>query len=93
LNAPILFTKRFNYQGLHIYDTFYQWRPGGGLYVLENPAEPQAQQRIRAIIDATTTNTLGAGMYFDPSLLCTSNLTVQAGGAITLRMGSSNDTV
>jgi acetyl esterase/lipase/mono/diheme cytochrome c family protein len=68
LKAPILFAKRFNYQGLHIYDTFYQWRPGGGIYVLENPAEPQEKQRIRAIIDATTTNTLGAGIYFDPSL-------------------------
>ncbi len=68
LNAPILFTKRFNYQGLHIYDTFYQWHPGGGIYVLENPAESQEKQRIRTIIDATTTNTLGEGIYFDPSL-------------------------
>jgi hypothetical protein len=68
LQAPILFTKRVNYQGLHIYDTFYQWRPGGGIYVLENPAEPQEKQRIRTIIDATTTNTLGAGIYFDLSL-------------------------
>ena len=24
LTAPILFAKQFNYQGLHIYDTFYQ---------------------------------------------------------------------
>jgi hypothetical protein len=68
LKAPILFTKRFNYQGLHIYDSFYQWRPGGGLYVLENPADPQAQHRVRPVIDATTTNTLGDGIYFDPSL-------------------------
>ena len=30
LAGPVLFVKRFNYQGLHIYDTFYQWRPGGG---------------------------------------------------------------
>jgi hypothetical protein len=37
---PLLFVKRHNYQGLHIYDTFYQWRPGGGIYVLENPAAP-----------------------------------------------------
>ena len=68
LNAPVLFTKRFNYQSLHIYDTFYQWHPGGGLYVLENPAEPQEKHRIRTIIDASTKNTLGEGMYFDPSL-------------------------
>ena len=68
LDAPILFAKRFNYQGLHIYDTFYQWRPGGGIYVLENPAEPPEKHRIRAVIDPTTPETLGEGTYFDPSL-------------------------
>ena len=68
LDAPILFAKRFNYQGLHIYDTFYQWRPGGGIYILENPADPPEQHRVRAVIDATTPETLGEGTYFDPSL-------------------------
>jgi hypothetical protein len=68
LTAPILFCKRFNYQGLHIYDTFYQWRPGGGLYVLENPAEPPERHRVRAVIDPATPETLGEGLYFDPSL-------------------------
>ena len=68
LTFPILFCKQFNYQGLHIYDTFYQWRPGGGLYVLENPSDPQDQHRVRAVIDATTQETLGEGVYFDPSL-------------------------
>jgi len=68
LQAPILFVKRFNYQGLHIYDTFYQWKPGGGIYVLENPADPPEQHRIRAVIDPTTPETLGEGIYFDPSL-------------------------
>lgn len=68
LKDPILFNKRFNYQGLHIYDTFYQWRPGGGLYVLENPADPPEQHRVRAVIDPTTPETLGEGIYFDPSL-------------------------
>jgi len=53
---------------LHIYDTFYQWRPGGGIYVLENPADPPEQHRVRAVIDATTPETLGEGIYFDPSL-------------------------
>lgn len=66
--APVLFTKRFNYQGLHIYDTFYQWRPGGGIYVLENPADPQEKHRVRAVIDPKTPETLGEGIYFDPSL-------------------------
>lgn len=68
LKAPILFCKRFNYQGLHIYDTFYQWRPGGGIYVLENPADPPEQHRVRAVIDDTTPQSLGNGIYFDPSL-------------------------
>jgi len=68
LDAPILFAKRFNYQGLHIYDSFYQWRPGGGIYVLENPADPPETHRIRAVIDTTTPETLGEGTYFDPSL-------------------------
>ncbi|MEI7903362.1 MAG: hypothetical protein WCK89_24240, partial [bacterium] len=68
LNAPVLFAKRFNYQGLHIYDTFYQWHPGGGIYVLENPADPPEQHRVRAVIDAKTAETLGEGIYFDPSL-------------------------
>ncbi|MGL4594156.1 MAG: hypothetical protein ACRCUY_05450, partial [Thermoguttaceae bacterium] len=66
--APILFTKQYNYQGLHIYDTFYQWRPGGGIYVLENPADPPEKHRVRPIIDATTAETLGDGVYFDISL-------------------------
>ncbi|MCL2305739.1 MAG: hypothetical protein FWC43_10385 [Planctomycetaceae bacterium] len=68
LQSPILFVKRYNYQGLHIYDTFYQWRPGGGIYILENPADPPEQHRIRPVIDPTTPETLGPGIYFDPSL-------------------------
>jgi hypothetical protein len=66
--APLMFVKRFNYQGLHIYDTFYQWRPGGGIYVLENPADPPAARRVRPVIDPATPETLGEGVYFDPSL-------------------------
>jgi len=68
LTVPLLFCKRFNYQGLHIYDTFYQWRPGGGLYVLENPSDPPARHRVRPVIDPSTPETLGEGIYFDPSL-------------------------
>jgi hypothetical protein len=68
LDAPILFTKRGNYQGIHIYDTCYQWHPGGGIYVLENPSDPPAKHRFRAVVDATTKETLGEGMYFDPDL-------------------------
>jgi len=68
LDAPLLFVRRHNYLGIHIYDTFYKWRPGGGIYVLENPADPPAEHRIRALIDATSPNTLGAGIYSDPEL-------------------------
>lgn len=68
LAGPVLFVKRFNYQGLHIYDTFYQWRPGGGIYVLENPADAPERHRVRAVIDAATPETLGEGIYSDPSL-------------------------
>jgi len=68
LDFPILFAKQFNYQGIHIYDTLYQWRPGGGIYVLENSADPPEQHRIRAVIDPNTPETLGFGIYFDPAL-------------------------
>jgi hypothetical protein len=67
-NVPILFVKQHNYLGLHIYDTFYKWRPGGGIYVLENPNDPPEQHRIRAVIDPTTPETLGEGVYRDPDL-------------------------
>ncbi|MDR0521557.1 MAG: hypothetical protein LBH00_06860 [Planctomycetaceae bacterium] len=71
LKYPLLFCKRLNYQGLHIYDTFYQWRhpgqlhpenSGGGLYV----REPDGT--VRTVIDHASPNTLGNGLYFNPSL-------------------------
>ncbi len=68
LDAPLLFVKRHSYLGIHIYDTFYKWGPGGGIYVIENPSAPPAQHRIRAVIDPTTPETLGEGMYSDPDL-------------------------
>jgi hypothetical protein len=68
LDAPMLFVKRHSYQGIHIYDTYYQWWPGGGIYVLENPAAKAEQRKVRPIIDATTPETLGEGMYSDPEL-------------------------
>ncbi len=69
LDAPLLFVKRHSYTGIHIYDTFYKWPPGGGgIYVLENPAAPQSQWIIRPVIDPTTPETLGVGVYSDPEL-------------------------
>jgi len=68
LDSPVLFTKRGNYRGIHIYDTCYQWHPGGGIYILENPAAPAEEHRVRPVIDETTSETLGRGMYFDIDL-------------------------
>ena len=69
LDAPLLFVKRHSYQGAHIYDTFYKWPPGGGgIYVLENPSAPRAQWKIRPVIDATTPETLGGGVYTHPEI-------------------------
>jgi hypothetical protein len=69
LDAPLLFVKRHSYTGIHIYDTFYKWPPGGGgIYVLENPSAPPAQWRIRPVIDPSTPGTPGAGVYSHPEL-------------------------
>ena len=69
LDAPLLFTKRHSYSGIHIYDTYYKWPPGGGgIYVIENPSDPRPKWRIRPIIDPTTPETLGLGVYTDPEL-------------------------
>ena len=69
LDAPLLFVKRHSYTGIHIYDTFYKWPPGGGgIYVLENPRAPRDEHRIRTIIDETSENSLGKGVYTHPEL-------------------------
>jgi len=69
LDAPLLFVKRHSYTGIHIYDTFYKWPPGGGgIYILENPSAPRHQWRIRPVIDPTTPETLGEGVYTHPEL-------------------------
>ena len=69
LDAPLLFVKRHSYTGIHIYDTFYKWPPGGGgIYVLENPRDPREQWRIRPVIDPSTPGTLGLGVYTTPEL-------------------------
>ncbi len=69
LDAPLLFVKRHSYTGIHIYDTYYKWPPGGGgIYVLENPSAPGEQWRVRPVIDPTTPETLGVGVYSHPEL-------------------------
>ena len=66
LDAPLLFVKQFNYLGIHIYDTYYKWRPGGGIYVIENPCDPPSQHRVRPVVDPATPETLGGGIYSHP---------------------------
>ena len=69
LDAPLLFVKRHSYTGIHIYDTFYKWPPGGGgIYVLENPSAPRSEWKIHPVMDATTPGTLGNGVYTHPEL-------------------------
>jgi len=69
LDAPLLFTRQHSYTGIHIYDTYYKWPPGGGgIYVLEDPSAPQAEWRFRTVIDPTTPGTLGVGVYSHPEL-------------------------
>jgi len=68
LDFPLLFTKRHNIQGIHIYDTYYKWFPGGGIYVLQNPSDPPEKHRLRTVIDPNSPETLGEGMYWQPEL-------------------------
>jgi hypothetical protein len=68
LDAPLLFVKQNPYYAPHIYDDYLPYRPGGGIYVIENPTAPIDKQIVRAIIDPNTKETLGAGVYRDPDL-------------------------
>ncbi|MCP4374738.1 MAG: hypothetical protein GY794_00950, partial [bacterium] len=68
LDAPLLFVKRNPYFAPHIYDDYLPYRPGGGIYVIENPTAPIDKQIVRAIIDPKTSETLGEGVYRDPDL-------------------------
>ncbi|MBL7218696.1 MAG: NPCBM/NEW2 domain-containing protein [Phycisphaerae bacterium] len=68
LDAPLLFVKQHPYYAPHIYDDYLPYRPGGGIYVIENPTAPIDQHIVRAIIDPKTPETLGVGVYRDPDL-------------------------
>ncbi|OHB86120.1 MAG: hypothetical protein A2V98_19215, partial [Planctomycetes bacterium RBG_16_64_12] len=68
LDAPLLFVKQHPYFAGHIYDDYYTWHPGGGIYVLERPHHPGPGCEVRAIIDPATLETLGEGVYRDPDL-------------------------
>lgn len=68
LDAPLLFVKRHSFTNMHIYDTYYKWLPGGGIYILENPSAPRDQWRLRTVIDPETAETRGFGVYSHPEL-------------------------
>lgn len=70
IDAPLLYTKRHSYRGIHIYDAFYKWPGGGGggIYIVENTSDPVVKWRERAIIDGATEVTLGSGLYTHPDL-------------------------
>lgn len=68
LDAPLLFVKQHPYFAGHIYDDFYPWHPGGGIYVLEDAQDPRPDRRVRPVIAPTTNETLGEGVYRDPEL-------------------------
>ncbi len=68
LDAPMLFVRRHPYFAAHIYDDHLTWHPGGGIYVLENPSAPMDRQVVRPVIDPSTKETLGEGVYRDPDL-------------------------
>ncbi|NQT87565.1 PD40 domain-containing protein, partial [bacterium] len=66
LDAPLLFVKQHPYYAAHIYDDYYTWRPGGGLYIADDAANPASP--ARAVIAAESKPTLGDGVYRDPDL-------------------------
>ncbi len=68
LDAPLLFAKRHPYYAGHIYDDYLTWHPGGGIYVIDHPAEPMTDRAIRPVVDPWTAETLGGGVYRDPDL-------------------------
>ncbi|MFH1920950.1 MAG: hypothetical protein ABIP48_13860, partial [Planctomycetota bacterium] len=68
LDAPLLFVKQHPYFAAHIYDDYYTWHPGGGIYVVREPHRPGPGREVRAIVDAATSETLGGGVYRDPDL-------------------------
>ena len=67
LDAPLLFVKQHPYFAAHIYDDYYTWRPGGGISVRKAPHDP-ADQHSRTLIDPSTEETLGEGVYRDAEL-------------------------
>ena len=68
LDAPLLFVKRHPYYAGHIYDDYLTWHPGGGIYLIDNPAAAMTDRTTRPVVDPRTAETLGGGIYRDPDL-------------------------
>lgn len=70
LDAPLLFVKQHPYFAGHIYDDYYTWHPGGGIYLLRNPHDPHGSEgtRVVPVVDPAANETLGEGVYRDPDL-------------------------
>ncbi|NWK54378.1 hypothetical protein HW115_02055 [Verrucomicrobiaceae bacterium N1E253] len=69
IDAPLLFTKRHSYKGIHIYDAFYKWPPGGGgIYIIDNTHQAPSEWKERCLIGEGSKVTLGKGLYTHPEL-------------------------
>ncbi len=69
LDSPLLYVKRHSYRGIHIYDAFYKWPPGGGgIYIVHNTSDPEDQWKEQAVIDESSANSLGKGLYTHPDV-------------------------
>jgi hypothetical protein len=68
LDASLLYVKRHPYYAGHICDDYLNWHPGGGIYVIDNPAAAMTDRITRPVVDPRTAETLGGGVYTDPDL-------------------------
>ena len=70
LDAPLLFVKRHSYTGIHIYDTYLQMAAGRrwDLSSSRTLRRPASEWKIRPVIDPSTAETLGVGVYTHPEL-------------------------
>lgn len=69
IDTPLLYLKRHSYTGIHIYDTFYKWPPGGGgIYIVENTHQAPSEWKERCIIGEGTNHLPGNGVYTHPEI-------------------------
>ena len=68
LDAPLLFVKQHPYFAGHIYDDYITWHPGGGIYRVENPWALPGDREVRPVVDSSSMESLGEGVYRDPEL-------------------------